>query len=58
MTDPCNLLVRKYICDQAVNNVVHFSICKSFQTARLFLSHYGFLTLEGLKVGLCFVSLL
>jgi hypothetical protein len=25
-------------------------VCQEFQTARLFLSHYGFLSLEALKV--------
>lgn len=29
---------------------------QEFQTARLFLSHFGFLSLEALKVSTCFIT--
>jgi len=31
------------------------SVSSDFKTARLLLSHYGFLNLEGLKVAVCFL---
>jgi len=41
------------ICVVAVD-----SVCSDFKTARLLLSHYGFLNLEGLKVTVYFLFVL